>query len=130
MKLNYDCLRMILSEIEKFQSIDENLAYQHMTLDDMIRSIPNFSKNDIVYVTLKAKEAGLINAIIINADDRIYICNYTSLTFEGHQFLDNIRKNDIWEKTKSIAKEIGCTSVKSLISISEKVVSTIIQSQL
>ena len=130
MKLNYDCLRMVLTEIENFQSIDENLKYQDMTLDDMIKAIPDFSKNDIAYVTLKAKEAGLIHANIMNADGRIYACIYTSLTYDGHQFLDNVRNDNIWAKTKSIAKEIGCTSLKSLISISEKVISTIIQTQL
>ena len=106
MKLNYDCLRSLLLELEEFENIDENLNYQSMTLDDMI------------------------NAQIMNADISIYMCIYSSLTYDGHQFLDNVRSNSIWSKTKSIAKKLGCTSLNSLMSIAGKIALDVIQSQL
>lgn len=130
MKLNYECLRSLLLKLEEFENIDEDLNYEFMTLDDMAKALPEFPKNEIAYTTLKAEEGGLINASIMNADDCIYECGYSSLTYDGHQFLDNVRSNSIWSKTKSIAKELGCTSLRSLLSISEKIVLAVIQSRL
>ena len=96
----------------------------------MAEALPKFPKNMIAYTTLKAKEADLINASIMNADGGIYACGYSSLTYDGHQFLDNVRNNNIWNKTKSIAKELGCSSLRSLASIAGKVAFEVIQSQL
>lgn len=130
MKLDYDCLRSLLLKLEDFENLDDNLHHQSMTLDDMEKAIPNFSKNEIAYATLKAEEGGLINARLVNADDCIYTCIYSCLTYDGHQFLDNVRNNNIWSKTKSIAKELGCSSLRSLASIAGKVAFEVIQSQL
>lgn len=130
MKLDYDCLRSLLLKLEDFENLDDDLHYQYMTLNDMAEALPEFPKNMIAYTTLKAKEGDLINASITNADGCIYACTYSSLTYDGHQFLDNVRSNNIWNKTKSIAKELGCTSLRSLLSISEKIILAMIQSQL
>lgn len=130
MKLDYDCLRSLLLKLEDFENLDDDLHYQSMTLNDMEKALPDFSKNKIAYATLKAEEGGLINARIMNADNCIYTCIYSCLTYDGHQFLDNVRNNNIWSKTKSIAKELGCTSFRSLLSISEKIILAMIQSQL
>ena len=130
MKLNYDCLRSLLLTLEEFENIDENLNYQSMTLDDMEKALPDFPKNVIAYTTLKAEQGGLINAQIMNADNSIYMCIYSSLTYDGHQFLDNVRSNSIWSRTKSIAKKLGCTSLNSLMSIAGKIALDVIQSQL
>ncbi len=130
MKLDYDCLRSLLLKLEDFENLDNDLHYQYMTLNDMAEALPEFPKNMIAYTTLKAKEGDLINASITNADGCIYACTYSSLTYDGHQFLDNVRSNNIWNKTKSIAKELGCTSLRSLLSISEKIILAMIQSQL
>ena len=130
MKLDYDCLRSLLLKLEDFENLDDDLHYQYMTLDDMAEALPEFSKSMIAYTTLKAKEGDLINASIMNADGGIYACTYSSLTYDGHQFLDNVRNNNIWNKTKSIAKELGCSSLRSLASIAEKVAFEVIRPQL
>ena len=130
MKLDYDCFRSLLLKLEDFENLDDDLHFQYMTLDDMAEALPKFPKNMIAYTTLKAKEADLINASIMNADGGIYACGYSSLTYDGHQFLDNVRNNNIWNKTKSIAKELGCSSLRSLASIAGKVAFEVIQSQL
>lgn len=130
MKLDYDCLRSLLLKLEDFENLDDDLHYQYMTLNDMAEALPKFPKNMIAYTTLKAKEGDLINASITNADGCIYACTYSSLTYDGHQFLENVRNDSIWSKTKSIAKELGCTSLRSLLSISEKIILAMIQSQL
>lgn len=130
MKLDYDCLRSLLLKLEASENLDDDLHYQYMTLDDMAETLPKFPKSMIAYTTLKAKEGDLINASIMNADGCIYACTYSSLTYDGHQFLENIRNDSIWDKTKSIAKEIGCSSLRSLASIAGKVAFDVIQSQL
>lgn len=130
MKLDYDCLRSLLLKLEASENLDDDLHYQYMTLDDMAEALPKFTKSMIAYTTLKAKEGDLINASIMNADGCIYACTYSSLTYDGHQFLENIRNDSIWDKTKSIAKEIGCSSLRSLASIAGKVAFDVIQSQL
>lgn len=110
---------------------NQRLSDQIALLSDERIFLPVKWKNVLIaYTTLKAEQGGLINAQIMNADNSIYMCIYSSLTYDGHQFLDNVRSNSIWSRTKSIAKKLGCTSLNSLMSIAGKIALDVIQSQL
>jgi len=51
-------------------------------------------------------EAGLIKSYKPTyASDKIYFFSVGALTWEGHDFLDKIRENTMWNRTKNRIKE-------------------------
>lgn len=52
--------------------------------------------------------------------------NVYDLSPRGHEFLADIRSDNVWNKTKSAAKEIGVSSLRGLSSIAAQVVTAII----
>ena len=51
-------------------------------------------------------DAGLIKSFNSkNADNHIYWFSVGALTWEGHNFIDNIREDTIWNATKNTIKE-------------------------
>ena len=51
---------------------------------------------------------------------------FSDLTPEGHKFINDIRNEQNWKKTKSVAKSIGSFSIDALKSIASEVVTTAI----
>ena len=66
---------------------------------------------DIVFEHLELlTNKGLINASLGSLDGgprRIIRAYVRSLTWQGHEFLDNARNEEVWGKTKEIVKEKG-----------------------
>lgn len=80
MKLNVDCIRAILLEVEKVP-YGESLPFQ-----TLVSALSDYSTDDISYSVLKLKEADYIEAIILHADDTAIIYEITDITYNGHQF--------------------------------------------
>lgn len=117
---------MVLEENLQFS---ENLEYPDLTFSDVCNLMPDFSKEDIAYSTIMADEAKLISAHIINADNEFCECVYFSMTYTGHQFLENIRNNKIWESTKKITGKIGSISLDIISSIDSNLLQSLITQQ-
>nr|DAN31567.1 MAG TPA: YjcQ protein [Caudoviricetes sp.] len=125
MKLNPDCMRDILI-------FAESIPYGRQSdINLMCEQLP-YTYEELDYTTVKLYEAGLIDAYV--GPTLNHAGNTTSringLTFNGHQLLANIRNEKIWEPTKSIAKEIGATSIQALTQIATGVVTQIITKHL
>lgn len=117
MKLNYSCLREIMIAIEENIILDDDLVFNNLIIQDMHELIPKYSLGEIAYASVKAVEANLIDANISEYDAGIHNIIYLGLTYEGHQFLDNVRDNKIWSKTKAILSKIGGASLKIISSV-------------
>jgi len=129
MKLNYDCLRQLLIALEKSTFLDEELNYEYGTFYDIVKLMPDFQQNEIAYTTILAEESGLIIANIIDADDGFVDCLYQRLTFEGHQFLDTIRDNNVWNKVKRVISKVSGVSLDILISVAKDILKSTIGKQ-
>ncbi len=55
------------------------------------------------------------------------IKSINDLTFVGHEFLEDIKSDNTWNKTKSVAKNIGTFSLHTLKDISAEVISDLIK---
>jgi len=53
------------------------------------------------------KEAGLVDALLIESDGEILKARVDRLTWEGHDFVARARNDTAWNKAKRIAKEKG-----------------------
>ena len=77
-------------------------------------------------------DAELLNAKSMNVIGYIspQIWRIFDLTYTGHQFLADIRSESTWNKTKSIAKNVGSESLHALKDIAVSVVTSAIQNKL
>lgn len=91
-----DLCRLILFKIE-----DE---YKSTTLSNL--QIDGYDIEIIAYHCDLLFEAGLIKSYKPTyASDKIYFFSVGALTWEGHDFLDKIRENTMWNRTKNRIKE-------------------------
>ena len=96
MKRDMDLCRLILFKIE-----DE---YRSTALSNL--QIDGYDTETIAYHCDLLFEAGLIkNYKSEYASNRIYRFSVGALTWEGHDFLDKIRENTMWNKIKNSIKE-------------------------
>ena len=118
MKLKKECVRDLLLYFEK------NLSYENEIQANCI-TLKKYTKDDILYTCDKLLEAGLINAIkqkAICSNYPIIIIN--SLTYNGHQFLDNVRSPEIWRETKSRLKSLGSVSIDMISQVAASVITS------
>ena len=96
MTRDWEIIREILSKIEEGK---DNF--------DFCNELPEEDKESYIYhVEL------LIEAEFIKGDMQHYLsgesdCNIDRLTWKGHDFLEAVRSNSVWDKTKNILKEKG-----------------------
>ena len=112
MKLDHDCVRHLLLFVE------ESLDYGD-EIDTHSISIDNYTPEEITYTAEKLIEAGYLNGGPI---PDILI---SSLTFNGHEFLDNIRDDKVWKKTKEVLSSLASSSLKIVNSTAIQVVTTL-----
>ena len=130
MKLNYDCLRKILLTVEHDLNWNDDLSYVYANLASMVTELKDFSKAEVAYASKMAIEADLIDAQIIDCDACIMDIRYYGLTYEGHQFLDTVRENKVWRRTKDIISSSGGASLSIIKTIATECLTNYIKNHL
>ena len=124
MKLDHNCVRDLLLYLEANLPIGKRLRINDLKFGD-------YSQYDLIYTAQKLEEAGYIKCnnsrYISNSFPCIDIC---SVTYQGHQFLDNIRDDKIFNKTKSILSSLKSVSVEIISETSAKLITNMINQQL
>lgn len=117
MKINLDCMRDILLEVEK---CDYNETLPVRQLEERLTKY----YNDVIrYNCLKLYEAGYIDALCIDVDNSPLPCIHEiiDIRFQGHEFLSNVKKTENWEKTKELGEKIGSFGLNMAGKIAEGV---------
>ena len=96
MKRDMDLVRILLIEMEKTPSYLSN-----PNLD-----IPGYSQEEVHFHLMLLEEAGLIKARDMSAGNDIYWIP-ERLTWQGYEFLEASKNNDVWNKTKEIMAKSG-----------------------
>lgn len=123
MRLNPNCVRNLLAYVE------ENAHYGSALFAEQIE-LSDFTKEDIIYTADKLAEAKYINAEVsynIYGEPHILI---SSLTWTGHEFLDNIRDDSVWKNTKKVISKFSSVSLSLIGNIAGQVISAMIKNQL
>lgn len=116
MKRDMELCRKILFKIEK--------EYVDTALIDL--KIDGYTTEEVADHCKLLYEAGLVSDYKSQyANGHIYIFNVGSLTWEGHDFLDKIREDTVWHKTKEVITKKGLPMVLKVV---ESIASTIIAS--
>lgn len=111
MKLNYDCVRSVLLTVEKSKTIDEELNINPLAVETIFEQLPKYEDSEILYTIEKLKEAGYINAALHFAAGHFIDGTVSSITYSGHEYLDNIREPEVWRKVKAMLKNAGATTL-------------------
>lgn len=129
MRLNPDCMRAVLLEMEK-------TAYgQSMTAMEVVEALPEFCQDDVAYSIYKLYEAGFLDVklgktyLYEEVKTQIKIDRINDITYAGHQFLANIREDNIWKGVKGVAKKVGSTSIDAFTQIASNVITELIKAQ-
>jgi hypothetical protein len=112
MKLDLDCVRDVLLRVE-------SLEYgNHPRFKSFCVLLPEYGQNLIACACLRLNEAGYLNIIKIDGDsyEMPIIHQISDITFEGHEFLSNIREDSIWKTVKSRTAEVGGSVSLSVLS--------------
>lgn len=123
MNLNQDCIRDLLLYLEENLSLERNITVNNIKIKD-------YSQEDLIYTAQKLFEAGYLNCKISNfITSSIPFIDVSSLTYNGHQFLDTIRDNKVWTKTKGILSSFKSVSIEILSETASKVLVSLIEQQ-
>lgn len=115
MKLDKNCIRTVLLYIED-HCIFENdkLGEKRMHIVDsheLIKAseLSEYNEDNIKYTIVKLLEGDYIKGSLIpeNSSFNFQIVQITQLTLRGHDLLDNIRPEPVWNKTKGILHKVG-----------------------
>lgn len=122
MKLNPECIRDLLLDIEKETDIRNEILYDLSS--DLSDSLAKYSNAEIEYHLMQCH----LNGFLINArffgNSRIAV-DYLSPV--GHRFLADIRSDTVWSRTTKVAGKIGTWSLDTLSKIAANVIAEIIK---
>lgn len=124
MKLNPDCVRDILLTTEDTTGYNEYLEYPA----ELSRCplLQDYSDNEIRYHIIQCVKSNLLEA---RREDLAGNIEISDLTPKGHEFLANIRSDNVWNKTKNIAYKMGSFSISTLTNIATGVLTELIRQQ-
>jgi len=109
MKRDWEIIRQILLRLEEKASPNGTISME---------VFGNFEPQDVGYNMRLLSEAGYIDAQILNTSDgsgKIGLAIAKSLTNEGHDLLDTIRSNTVWEKIKEKFESKGIDMTFELV---------------
>lgn len=119
MKRDMELIRKILFKIED-------------TIDNVGKSnlkIEGYTMEQVAYHCSVLYEGGYIHACNIQyGSDGVYSFSVGRLTWEGHEFLDKIREDTIWNKTKATIAEKGLPFVFDIVkSVSTEIIIDVVK---
>ena len=118
MELNKDCVRDILLKCEELLQMNDDGTMNTLQSGDLKEVLPDYDLSVIKYSVLKMDEADLINARIISFDDSI-VGEFLifDIIYFGHEFIEQIKDDNNWNKVKDVAKKVGSSSIDILLQI-------------
>lgn len=113
--------------------LEENLTFSNSISINCYSEksfMDNYSLDDLRYTTLKLKEANYLTVKVEQfIDTPIPLLEIKSITFSGHKFLDSIRDNNVWSKTKNILSGFKSVSIEIVSETAAKVITSLINHQ-
>ena len=121
MKLNTDCIRDVLLYLEENLKI-ENRNFVSITLSTLQEDLSKYPAEDVFYTIYNLSEARFVDCkwgVITNENYRH--CDISNITYRGHQFLESVRPETIWQKTKTVASKVGVHTLEFIESVARDV---------
>ncbi|CUO14520.1 DUF2513 domain-containing protein [Clostridium paraputrificum] len=114
MRLDNDCIRDILLFIEDNTDYEKEFVSSEEILDGL-----HYDKNTLFYHIDMVSQAKLVDNVFYAEDEPQEI---SRLSWEGHQYLDNIREDHIWKAVKEKANTVGSVSLQVMIPLATAII--------
>ena len=127
MKLNSDCVRDTLIYIEEHLQMNEYNRIKEISLLSITNGlIDKYDEKDIAYTVFQLMDAHFIRGNI-NTPGRNnkVIANIYDITWAGHDLLNSIRPQPVWNAVKQNATNLGIKSIRGLASLAGNVVNAV-----
>lgn len=130
MKLNPDCMRDVMLQIEKLWEIKINergyIQNGFLHISALYNALPEYSKEDIYYSLFNLKQAGYIevNGKLLDPDISQFCVHH--MTFTGHEFLNRIRDTQNWGRIKKGMNALRNYSLDAITALSEGITTSAI----
>lgn len=113
MKRDDDLVRAFLLAIEASEG--------PVSLDRL--DVPGAGRDEVVYHLKLLDDAGFIQARFLYGDDTTLNVFVSRLTWDGHEFLDAVRDDGVWDSAKSqVASKVGSASLQILQAVATAIV--------
>lgn len=123
MRLNPDCIRDILLDVEKKSIFGNVVEYFD---DEDFENLKSYSVPEVIYHIRQCDHSGFFIGTTKYFGHHVVI---KDLSPKGHEFIANIRKDTNWNKTKEIAQSVGSSSLDVMKDIAAQVISNLISAQ-
>ena len=124
MKLNPDCIRDMLLTIE--EKVDNDIILISSTNYVNYELLKPYTFNEVLYHAAQIDLAGMTSGMDRGTNQAFMVA---MLSPYGHEFLEDIRSEANWSKTKETAKNVGSFSLRTLVNIAGQIVSALVSSQ-
>ena len=130
MKYNLDCIRAVLMALEKCLTITKtedkdgvwHFEHNEIWLQKLCEALPHYDFADVVYSVEKLEEAKFITVVCEEGiEDYPEFHRITSITYEGHEFLENIREPKTLDILKERAAKAGSVALSFIGALSHAV---------
>lgn len=108
MRRDWDVVRQILLRLE---ALGDSKSVLHAG------EMPPYDDETVTYHMHLMKQAGLIDAHVVEHTEGMTDGWAQRMTWEGHEFLDRIRDQTVWNKVKATARERGTALSFDLIKL-------------
>lgn len=98
MKRDWELIRKILVATESLESHSQQIDESNF---------PSYDKEIVWHHIYLLEQAGLVKAFCSKGMGEPRSCRAFELTWEGHEFLDKIRSQDMWSQINRLAREKG-----------------------
>lgn len=124
MKLNHDCVRFLMLHVE------ENVPYGYfLNVNDIEHE--KFNSEELLYAADKLLEANFLDGNVLRSIGQpLPNIRIKSITWSGHQFLDNIRDDGVWKDTKKVVSKFSSVSLSLIGNIASQILTSLIQNQI
>lgn len=127
MQLQHDCIRALLLELE-----EKLLLHQHLMLREIkeLDCTEKYGEDNVIYSIFRLHEANYLNVKHKFTSNELIFLSISSLTWDGHLFLDTIRDNKVWKETKNIVSGFSSVSLSLISSVGSSVIQEMIKNKL
>lgn len=109
MKLNYDCIRDILLTVEEIPNRKDEVTLERFKT---YKRLSKYTEDEIQYNSLKLLQEEYVRGLKISGSDVTVVLFISDLTWSGHELLNDIRSETVFNQTKSkITNSVGSVSL-------------------
>ena len=123
MKLNHDCVRDLMLLAEEALDMSNFIRCSNLKLEP-------YSNQELIYTASKLIEAGLVEGKYSRYIDGDSDATIRSITWAGHEFLDNIRDDGVWKTTKDKLSDFKSASLSFVNNVASQVLASMINQKL